>query len=208
MRIASCSVEPMDKRRTPEELPEEPGFYESLGRAVKVLRTARGLERKRLAEAAGISYPYLAEIENGKKRPSSKALLLISQALRIRPHELLESAERLAEPIEPEDRGEQWGADEYLLALGQAPPYEAASGRAVLGDTVGAASEVGMRSASRETLRRDLSALLSKMSEEDLERMLDLAGRLLGLPTRSRSRPGRWLPPEPGARAPRPARRR
>ena len=73
--------------------PGEPGYYLALGRAIKVLRTERGIERKDLAEAAGVSYAYLSEIENGKKRPSSKSLVAIAEALGLRPYELLETAE-------------------------------------------------------------------------------------------------------------------
>jgi transcriptional regulator with XRE-family HTH domain len=72
---------------------ERPEFYEALGRTVQVLRTDRGIDRKDLAEAVGISYSYLAGIENGKKRPSSKVLLQIARALDLRSHELMEAAE-------------------------------------------------------------------------------------------------------------------
>jgi len=81
---------------------ESPLFYEALGRAIKVMRAEQGLERKDLAEAAGVSYPYLAEIENGKKRPSSKALLAVAEALGVRPYRLLERAESLVAAVERE----------------------------------------------------------------------------------------------------------
>jgi transcriptional regulator with XRE-family HTH domain len=73
----------------------DPGYYERLGRAIKVHRALLGMERKDLAEAAGLSYPYLAEIENGKKRPSSKVLRSMAEALGLRPSQLLETAEGL-----------------------------------------------------------------------------------------------------------------
>lgn len=72
---------------------DDAGFYRALGRAVKVMRTQRGLERRELADAAGVSYPYLSEIENGKKRLSAKALLYVSRALGVRPYEILSLAE-------------------------------------------------------------------------------------------------------------------
>jgi transcriptional regulator with XRE-family HTH domain len=68
-------------------------FAEALGTAIKVLRTDRGLERKDLAERAGISYSYLASIESGTKQPSSPVLVAIAEALGLRSHELLESVE-------------------------------------------------------------------------------------------------------------------
>jgi transcriptional regulator with XRE-family HTH domain len=67
-----------------------------LGRAVKVLRTVRDLSRRELAEAAGLSYSYLAEIENGGKQPSSRALAAIADGLGISAAELLVEAEELA----------------------------------------------------------------------------------------------------------------
>jgi transcriptional regulator with XRE-family HTH domain len=75
---------------------DDPGYYEALGRAIRVLRTERGLERKDLAEAAGLSYPYLSEIETGRKRPSSKALFVIAEALGVRPSEVLALGDRYA----------------------------------------------------------------------------------------------------------------
>ena len=75
-------------------LPEEdPGYYESLGRAVKVARTQQDLSRKTLAERAGVSYAYLSDIETGRGRPSSKALMAVAGALGRSPAELLQEAE-------------------------------------------------------------------------------------------------------------------
>ena len=69
-------------------------FYRALGRAIKVARTERGLERKELARLSGFSYPYLAEIEKGVKRPSTEALIPIARALGLKQSELLQLAER------------------------------------------------------------------------------------------------------------------
>jgi transcriptional regulator with XRE-family HTH domain len=69
------------------------GFYDALGRTIKVARTDLGIERAELAERAGISYSYLAAIENGQKQPSSQVLLAIAESLGLRSHELLDSAE-------------------------------------------------------------------------------------------------------------------
>jgi transcriptional regulator with XRE-family HTH domain len=66
-----------------------------VGRAVKLARTVQMMSRKSLAEASGISYPYLSEIENDKKSPSPKTLNAISKALGVKPHELMETADRL-----------------------------------------------------------------------------------------------------------------
>src|SRR2546429_6403748 len=72
-------------------------FYAALGRAIRVTRTEQGLERKELARLAGLSYPYLSEIEKGKKRASTEALRPIARALGLKQSELLERPELLLE---------------------------------------------------------------------------------------------------------------
>lgn len=56
-----------------------------------------GLKRNDLRDRSSLSYPYIAELEHGTKRPSQAALAAIAEALELRPSELLERAERLAE---------------------------------------------------------------------------------------------------------------
>ena len=69
---------------------------EYLGRAIASLRTARGMKRMDLKQASGLSYPYIAEIENGsKKSPSLKAIAAIAAALGVSPAELQARAEEL-----------------------------------------------------------------------------------------------------------------
>lgn len=50
---------------------------------VRVWRTYRGLTARELAEKAGISAPYLSEIESGKKEGSVTALKSIAAALNL-----------------------------------------------------------------------------------------------------------------------------
>jgi transcriptional regulator with XRE-family HTH domain len=52
-----------------------------LGRAVACTRLEQGMKRKQLAVAAAVSYPFLAEIENGKKWPSFPTLDALAEAL-------------------------------------------------------------------------------------------------------------------------------
>ncbi len=49
--------------------------------AIKVIRKFRGMTQAELAEASGISRPYLTEIETGKKDGSIRALKSIAGAL-------------------------------------------------------------------------------------------------------------------------------
>ena len=79
--------------RDSDEFQSSPAFAEALGRTIKVVRTDRGIDRRDLAEAAGISYSYLTEIENGNKPPSSSVLEPIARALGLRMSELIQAAE-------------------------------------------------------------------------------------------------------------------
>ena len=69
-------------------------FYRALGRAIKVARTERGLERKELARLSDLSYPYVSEIEAGTKRASTESIQAIARVLGLSLSELLERAER------------------------------------------------------------------------------------------------------------------
>lgn len=82
-----------DDPSTPPDPPGEGTHAEALGRAIKVIRTGLGIGRPELAARAGLSYSYLAEIENGKKQAGSSALHAIAKALGMTPSELLAAAE-------------------------------------------------------------------------------------------------------------------
>ncbi len=53
------------------------------GNPIKLVRKHRGMTQGDLAEAAGISRPYLTEIETGRKEGSIRALKSIADALQI-----------------------------------------------------------------------------------------------------------------------------
>lgn len=72
---------------------------ESLGDYLREQRVAAHLTLRQLAEQAGVSNPYLSQIERGLRRPSAEVLQQIAKALRI-------SAEQLyvrAGIVSPED---------------------------------------------------------------------------------------------------------
>jgi transcriptional regulator with XRE-family HTH domain len=73
-----------------------------LGRAIACTRLEQGLKRKDLVREAGISYPFLAEIENGKKWPSFPMLDRIALALACSSIYLLKRAMQIAQdfPVE------------------------------------------------------------------------------------------------------------
>jgi DNA-binding XRE family transcriptional regulator len=51
------------------------------GNPVRVWREHRGLTQRQLAEAAGISVPYLSQIESGKRTGSAEVLAAIAREL-------------------------------------------------------------------------------------------------------------------------------
>jgi transcriptional regulator with XRE-family HTH domain len=72
---------------------------ESLGEYLKEQRVSARLSLRQLAEQAGVSNPYLSQIERGLRKPSADVLQQIAKALRI-------SAEQLyirAGIVSPED---------------------------------------------------------------------------------------------------------
>jgi transcriptional regulator with XRE-family HTH domain len=56
---------------------------ESLGEYLREQRLANRLSLRQLAEATGVSNPYLSQIERGLRRPSAEVLQSIAKALRI-----------------------------------------------------------------------------------------------------------------------------
>ncbi len=84
---------------------------ESLGEYLREQRVAAQLSLRQLAEQAGVSNPYLSQIERGLRRPSAEVLQQLAKALRI-------SAETLyvrAGILDPED-GEVRSVELAVLA--------------------------------------------------------------------------------------------
>lgn len=145
--------------------PRTPDFYLALGRAIKVVRTERGIERKELARQSGLSYPYLSEIEQGKKRPSSESLLAIARGLRLRQSELLERAERSI------DR------DEIMADLPLAIGGRARRPRRRVYGRLYRINPTAPTSISREELQ-ELASRAAQLGADDFHRVLDLVRRL------------------------------
>jgi transcriptional regulator with XRE-family HTH domain len=146
-----------------------PRYYESLGRAITLLRTEQGIERKELADTAGISYSYLAEIENGNKPASSRVLLQISKALGLGMTQLMASAESLL----TRQKGETVVAPVALpsSARGSTWFHAAAS-------QVSPAPDTQPPLKQRRRALEDLQLIVAGLNDDDLERVLDLARRL------------------------------
>lgn len=130
-------------------LEQDPAFYEALGRAIKVLRTARKIERAGLAEASGLSYPYLSEIENGRKRASSLALKAIAEAIGVSMAELIGAAEDLSGSTYPM-------ATSALRKSGAERP-----------------------SPNRDAVLSEITAMMGRLRDEDLSYVRALLRRLM-----------------------------
>ena len=61
---------------------------ETLGEYLKEQRTSAQLSLRQLAEQAGVSNPYLSQIERGLRKPSAEVLQQIAKALRISAEQL------------------------------------------------------------------------------------------------------------------------
>jgi transcriptional regulator with XRE-family HTH domain len=61
---------------------------ESLGDYLKEQRVSAQLSLRQLAELAGVSNPYLSQIERGLRKPSAEVLQQIAKALRISAEQL------------------------------------------------------------------------------------------------------------------------
>ncbi len=86
---------------------------EDLGDYLKEQRVKARLSLRQLADLAGVSNPYLSQIERGLRRPSAEVLQQIAKALRI-------SAEQLyvrAGIVSPEDSPPREGAAAVELAI-------------------------------------------------------------------------------------------
>ncbi|HUC38291.1 MAG TPA: helix-turn-helix transcriptional regulator [Acidimicrobiales bacterium] len=69
-----------DALKVPKVLPER---WRDLGSFIREQRNTARLSLRRLSELAGISNPYLSQIERGLRRPSAEILQQIAKALRI-----------------------------------------------------------------------------------------------------------------------------
>ena len=83
---------------SPEISSSDPAFLAAFGAVISDLRTEKRLDRKELAEAAGISYSYLSAIESGQKLPSAAIQEMLAEALDTTPRVLLARANDVMAP--------------------------------------------------------------------------------------------------------------
>jgi transcriptional regulator with XRE-family HTH domain len=94
-----------------KELPER---FNELGSFIREQRSSARLSLRRLSELAGISNPYLSQIERGLRRPSAEILQQIAKALRISAETLYVQAGILEKPDGDTDLSRHIFADHHL----------------------------------------------------------------------------------------------
>jgi transcriptional regulator with XRE-family HTH domain len=85
-----------------------------LGEFIRQQRERANLSLRRLAEKAGISNPYLSQIERGIRRPSADILKSLSRALEISANSLYTKAGLIDEDLPPASVFEAIEADDRL----------------------------------------------------------------------------------------------
>lgn len=65
----------------------------AIGKALKGLRTEKGLTQEKLAELCDLNVIFISRIENGKRQPSLKTLFKMSKAMEIKLSVIIERAE-------------------------------------------------------------------------------------------------------------------
>ncbi len=180
----------LPRKPSPSFGEEDPRYYEALGRAIKVARTQQDLSRKTLAARAGVSYAYLSDIETGRGRPSSKALLAVAGALGRTPSELLQEAELYGAMRELAEAPEEVGfsgpsapaASPWFHSGARRPPAAASMEPppAALSRTEWQQLARSRLSGRASSERAELHAIVDGLSDDDVLAVLQIARRLLG----------------------------
>jgi transcriptional regulator with XRE-family HTH domain len=90
------------------------GFGTELGSFIRQQRERANLSLRRLAERAGVSNPYLSQIERGIRQPSAEILKRISRALEISAETLYSRAGLIEQGSQPPTVVEAIEADRRL----------------------------------------------------------------------------------------------
>lgn len=88
--------------------------WHDLGQFIREQRSVAQMSLRRLSELAGVSNPYLSQIERGLRRPSAEILQQIARALEISSETLYVRAGILDEPDETPDLVAMIKRDPYL----------------------------------------------------------------------------------------------
>jgi transcriptional regulator with XRE-family HTH domain len=102
---------------SPDDLRQELGDrVAEVGAYIKAQREVASMSVRRLAELAGVSNPYLSQIERGLRRPSAEILQALAKALKISVETLYVRAGLLTEDDAVPSVRDAIGADPLLTA--------------------------------------------------------------------------------------------
>ena len=79
------------------------GPVSSLGEAIRRQRELSKVSMRQFAQMAGISNPYLSQIERGLREPSERVLDAIARSLEVSTDALYEQAGIVREPDDPDE---------------------------------------------------------------------------------------------------------
>jgi XRE family aerobic/anaerobic benzoate catabolism transcriptional regulator len=163
--MASSPEPPSDSRR--RTLPAHEAYLRAVGERVRLVRSRRGMSRKALASASGVSERYLADLERGAGNASLLVLHQVADALGMHISDLVsDAAER---PVD---------VTLILHQLERLTPTQLAAARQLIARTFGAAKPasgrrvalIGLRGAGKTTLgQRAAKALEVPFVELDRE---------------------------------------
>jgi transcriptional regulator with XRE-family HTH domain len=142
------------------------------GRAIETLRASRELSRDEVAQLAGISTSYVAELERGLKRPSADIVARVARAFGMSGSAFLQYVEELSAPLpEPEPR-----ARAVQLTLRRGRPLPLFSGDDA---PAGAPRRRRAADAERDLALNELLVIGRRLRREDRAALLQLARHLL-----------------------------
>ncbi len=164
---------------SPQISSSDPAFLAAYGEVISDLRTEKRLDRKELAEAAGISYSYLSAIESGQKLPSASVQEMLATALDTTTRALLGRANNvMANLSDP---------DEFIEPPTPSPlEGNVRADRAVLSKSSTPDPDAWM---SASGALAELQALVAHLSPEDTALVVAMARRLAEATPDQRSLP-------------------
>lgn len=109
LRAACCTLALVKREQALNENKQS-----DLGEFIRQQRERANLSLRRLADKAGISNPYLSQIERGIRRPSAQILKNLSRALEISANSLYSKAGLIDEDLPPMGVYEAIEGDERL----------------------------------------------------------------------------------------------
>jgi transcriptional regulator with XRE-family HTH domain len=102
---------------SPDDIRQELGDrVAELGAFIKAQREVASMSVRRLAELAGMSNPYLSQIERGLRRPSAEILQSLANALKISVETLYVRAGLLSDDVTAPSVRDAIGRDPLLTA--------------------------------------------------------------------------------------------